>query len=179
MCGSKSGRRRVTDSACRTRSRWLFEATQRGAGKRGEQLLDARYRPQLALERDIDMRRASSRRTRPAESARTGLSISAVKVMRFLPKPRSIASSIVIGKSAAIRHSPSTRPKMISLSISTPSQSKMTRADTIRFFRVAGSGRAELFAVPDQPLVRQVDAFAVVVDDAADHPSAPAVPPQN
>ena len=42
-------------SAWRTRSRWLFEATQRGAGKRGEQLFDARYRGQLAGERDIDM----------------------------------------------------------------------------------------------------------------------------
>ena len=66
-----------------------------------------------------------SGRTRPKRA-----STAAVRVSRFLPKPSSKASAAVAGNAASVRHSPSTRAKMISLSTRTPSQSKMTRSDT-------------------------------------------------
>jgi hypothetical protein len=128
-CGSNNGNSPVTESAWRTRSRWLFEATQRGPGT----AVRSSAMPGIGIS---SRSKAMSIRARIVSKKPSGrqrpnrLCKAAVRVRPFLPIPRTIASSIVVGKSAAIRHSPRTRPKMISLSIRTPSQSKMTRGGT-------------------------------------------------
>ena len=128
-CGSNNGNNRVTESAWRTRSRWLFEATQRCPGKAARRSampgigINSRSKAKSIRARIVSKNLPGSERPNRFCKA-------AVRVRRFLPIPRTMASSMVVGKSAAIRHSPRTRPKIISLSISTPSQSKMTRVGT-------------------------------------------------
>src|SRR6266446_1825227 len=159
-CGSKKRSRPVTATLSRTRWRWPFEATQRGRVR----VLSSSSTPGIGCSSRSSTRAVRARivSKNSSESGRPKrLSTAAQRVARFLPKPRARASSVVAGKFASTRHSPSTRANISSLSTSTPSQSKITRSGTRRLRSATrhprekrGSRAPGLSARPGPPLSR-------------------------
>jgi hypothetical protein len=78
-----------------------------------------------AAEREANVSRNASGNARANRVA-----TAAESVTRFVPKPSVMASSSVVEKSTAVRHSARTRAKVSSLSTRTPSQSKIVRPGT-------------------------------------------------